>query len=87
VDQREAIDEDGDVVPCFIGTCSLFILVNHLKAIVMDVFFVDEVNVLGSAVVTPEKLFIVGLNFSGLFDDAFAAIGKSLGKEALPFSV
>lgn len=61
-------------------------LVDNLQAVVMNVLFVYELNVLAIAVVSAEHLYMICLDSTALFNNSLVRIGKSLRKEALPFA-
>lgn len=73
VHQRQAVDEDGDVVAGVVGTGLDDVLVGDLQTIVVDVPLVDEPNVLGLAVVPDEDLDVVFLDSAGLLRDLVPA--------------
>ena len=43
--QRQAVDQDGDVIAVFVAAAFGYILVDDLQVIVMDVFFVYQVYI------------------------------------------
>ena len=49
--EGKAVYKDGNVVPCFMFSTGLLILVDDLKAVVVDVLLVQQVYVLGRAVI------------------------------------
>ena len=63
------------------------VLVDDLQAVVVDVLLVDQVDVLGAAVVALEDLNVVFLHARGLLDDAVVGARDLLGEEAIPFGV
>ena len=69
VDERESVHQDGYVVA--VGSRSVyFILVDDLKAIVMNVLLVQEANVLRRPVISHQDLGWVILNSFGFFENA-----------------
>ena len=88
--QGQAVDQDGHIV-AVVMACSLLlahlILVDDLEMIVVDVLFVDEGDVFGSAVIPPEHLHKVLLDLPGLFHDMLVGVGDGVEKELLPFAV
>ncbi len=90
VDERQAVDENCDVVAVVVfgALClSVFVLVDDLKAVVVDVFLVDEPDVLVRTIVPGQHLDVVLLNYAGLLDDAVVGIGDGRVEEALPLGV
>ena len=73
VHQRQAVDEDRDVVAGVVGACLDDVLVGDLQAVVVDVLLVDEPDVLGLAVVPNEGLDVVLLDAAGLLRDLVPA--------------
>ena len=55
MDQGQAVDEDGHVVAIIVFGALLlavFVLVEHLQTIVMDILFIDNANIFRSAIIT-----------------------------------
>ena len=88
--QRQAIDQNGHVVAVVVA-CPLrlayLILVDDLEAVVVDVFLVNEGDILGGAVVPPEHLHKVLLDLPGLFHNMLVGVGDGVGEEPLPLAV
>ena len=63
------------------------ILIDDLEAVVVDVFLVNEGNILGSTVVPAEHLHEVFLNLTGFFHDMLVGVGNGIVKELLPLAV
>ena len=87
VDERKAVDEDGDVIAVFAYAVFGGILVDDLQFVVMDVVFVNEVDIFDGAVGAGEELNVIVLNDGGFFADAAVGIGDGLLEEAFPFGV
>lgn len=87
MDEGQAVYEDGDVVAGCVCSGGFFVLVDDLEAVVVDVFFVDEEDVFGGAVVSAEGLDVVGLDFAGFFYDSVVGCGDCAGEELFPFGV
>ena len=89
--QREAVDEDGDVVAVGVASAALapadLVLVDDLQAVVVDVRLVDQGDVLGRAVVAGEELDVVFLDADRLVDDALVRAGDLLAEEPVPLGV
>ena len=67
--QRQAVDEDRDVIAGVVGAGIDDVLVGDLQAVVVDVLLVDEPDVLGLAVVPDEGLDVVLLDATRLLRD------------------
>ena len=87
VDHREAVDEHRHIIAGIVRPLRLFILVDDLYAVAMDILLVKQGDVLGRAVIPCQIKDTVFLYASGLFLDAFVGIGKMLGEELLPFLI
>lgn len=87
VDEREAVDEDGDVVAVFAGAVLGGVLVDDLQFVVMNILLVEEVDVFDGAVGAGEELDMVVLNDGGFFADAAVGVGDGLFEEAFPFGI
>ena len=85
VNQWETVYKDGNIVTVIKVTAILYILVNNLYRVVVDVLLINQSDVLATAVVSLQDLHIVLLNKAGLFYNAVISIGKVLGKEPFPF--
>ena len=85
--QRQAVDEDGHVVARVVIACGLLVLVEHLQSIVVDVLFVQQVDVFGRAAVLPQHLHIIELNPARLFQNAVVRARDAVPKEARPLAV
>ena len=89
--QRQAVDEDRDVVA--VGALGAavaladLVLVDDLQPVVVDVLLSISVDVLGRAVVALEDLDVVLLDAHRLLDDALVRAGDLLGEEPLPLGV
>ena len=85
--QRQAVDEDGHVVARVVIACGLLVLVEHLQSIVVDVLFVQQVDVFGRAAVLPQHLHMIELNPARLFQNAVVYARDAVPKEARPLAV
>ena len=80
---RQAVHEHRHIVP--VGPRPLhLILVDDLKAVVVNVPLVDQLDVLAAAVIALEHLDMVFLDACGLFHDAVVGPGDLLAEEVLP---
>ena len=90
MDHREAIDEDGHIIAVTVpGTFVLTdrILVDDLKKIVMDVFLVDQGDVLGGAVIPLQDLDEIFLDLPGLLDNMIIRIRQRILEEPVPLRI
>lgn len=85
--QRQAVDEDGHVVARVVIARSLLVLVEHLQAVVVDVLFVQQVDVFGRTAVLPQHLHMIELNPARLFQNAVVCARDAVPKEARPLAV
>ena len=85
--QRQTVDEDGHVVARVVVARSLLVLVEHLQAVVVDVLFVQQVDVFGRAAVLPQHLHMIELNPARLFQNAVVCARDAVPKEARPLAV
>lgn len=84
---RQAVDEDGHIVARVVVARSLLVLVEHLQAVVVDVLFVQQVDVFGRAAVLPQHLHMIELNPAHLFQNAIVCARDAVPKEARPLAV
>ena len=85
--QRQTVDEDGHVVARVVIACGLLVLVEHLQTVVVDVLFVQQVDVFGRAAVLPQHLHMIELNPARLFQNAVVCARDAVPKEARPLAV
>ena len=88
--QGQAVDQNGHIVAVIVTGALVFadfVLVDDLQAVVVDVLFVDEGDILGSAVIPAKHLDKILLNFPGLFQNVVIGIGNGVRKEPLPLAV
>ena len=85
--QRQAVDEDGHVVARVVIARGLLVLVEHLQTVVVDVLFVQQVDVFGRAAVLPQHLHMIELNPARLFQNAVVCARDAVPKEARPLAV
>ena len=69
MDQRQAIHQNGHIIPGIVAAAALLILVDDLQEVVVDVLLVDEGNIHGCAVLAGEVLHKIFLDHPGLFHD------------------
>ena len=91
VHERQAVDEDRDVVAVRAARPAValpdLVLVDDLQPVVVDVGLVDELDVLRRPVVALEDLDVVLLDADGLLGDAIVRTGDLLGEEPFPLGV
>lgn len=85
--QRQTVDEDGHVVARVVIACGLLVLVEHLQTVVVDVLFVQKIDVFGRAAVLPQHLHMIELNPARLFQNAIVRARDAVPKEARPLAV
>lgn len=84
MDQGQTVDQNGHIVACVVPARALFILVDDLQTVVVDVLFVQQIDVFGGPAVLPQHLHVVGLYAAGLFQNAVVGSGDAGLKEAAP---
>ena len=90
MDQRQAVDQHRHIIAIIVGSALLGgngILVDDLQAVVVDAFFVNELDIFAFPVIPAEHLHIVLLNQAGLFENAGVCVCQHLVPETLPFAV
>ena len=88
--QRQAIDQHRHIVAVVVfGPLLLahLILVDNLETVVVDVLLVDEGDIFGGAVIPPQHLHKVLLDFSGLLHNVLVGVGDGIGEEPLPLPI
>ena len=85
--QRQAVDEDGHVVTRVVVARSLLVLVEHLQTVVVDVLFVQQVDVFGRTAVLPQHLHMIELNPARLFQDTVVRARDAVFEKARPLAV
>ena len=87
MDKGQTVDQNRHIVASIVLPLGFLVLVNHLQAVVVNVLFVNQLNILGSSVIPAEYLDMVGLNGAAFLCDALIGVGKSFRKETLPLAV
>ena len=87
MDQGQTVDQNGHIVACVVPARALFILVDDLQTVVVDVLFVQQVDVFGCAAVLPQHLHMIELNPARLFQNAVVRARDAVPKEARPLAV
>lgn len=85
--QRQTVDEDGHVVARVVIARSLLVLVEHLQAVVVDVLFVQQVDIFGRAAVLPQHLHMIELNPARLFQNPVVCARDAVFEKARPLAV
>ena len=87
MDKRQTIDQNGHIIACIVVTFGFFILVDNLKAIIVNILFVNNLNILGSSVIPPKHFDMIGLHGAAFLYDSLVRVGKRFRKEPLPLAV
>ena len=87
MNQRQTIDQNRHIISGIMCSAAFFILIDYLQPVVVNVLFVNQGDIHGSAVLTGQVLHIIFLNFSGLFYDALIGIGNLAFEKAVPFLI
>ncbi len=74
MDEREAVDQDGHIIAILVVALS-FILVDHLKPVVMDILLIDQIDIFRSPIIPLQNLDMILLDLTGFLNNAF--IGRS----------
>ena len=59
------------------------ILVDDLQTVIVDVLFVDQRDIFGTAIIPMQHLHVIFLNLPGLFGNMFVGVGNYI-TEKLP---
>ena len=90
MNQWKAVDQNRHIIavimPCAICLFYL-ILVDDLQAVVMDVLFVDQCDIFGTAIIPVQYLHIIFLNLPGLFGNMLVGVGNHITEKLLPFRI
>ena len=90
MDQGQAVHQNRHVIAVVIPRPVLLangVLVDDLEAVVMDVFLVNQGDVLALTGVPPEDLHKVLLDAAGLVFNAVVGVGDALVKKPLPLGI
>ena len=87
MDKRQTIDQNGYIITCVMLAFGFFILVNDLKAVIMNILFVNKLNILGSSVIPMKHFDMIGLHGAAFLYDALVRVGKRFRKKPLPLAV
>ena len=90
MNQWKAVDQNRHIIavimPCAICLFYL-ILVDDLQAVVMDVLFVDQCDIFGTAIIPVQYLHIIFLNLPGLFGNMLVGVGNYITEKLPPLCI
>ena len=90
MNQRKAVDQNRHIVavimPC---TVCLFylVLIDDLQTVIVDVLFVDQRDIFGTAVIPMQHLHVIFLNLPGLFGNMLVGVGNYITEKLPPLCV
>ena len=90
MNQRKAVDQNRHIVAVIMPrtVCLLhFILVDDLQTVVVDVLFVDQRDIFGTAVIPMQHLHVIFLNLPGLFGNMLVGVGNYITEKLPPLCV
>ena len=87
VHQWQTVHKDSNIVAVFVAAALGHILVDYLQRIVVDILFVDKIDVHKRAIVAREHLFVVLLNGAGFFHNALVGVAEVFLEKLVPFLV
>ena len=87
MDKRQTIDQNGHVIACVVSAFGFFILVDNLKAVIVNILFVNKLKILGSSIIPAKHLHMIGLHGAAFLYDTLVRISKRFRKEPLPLTV
>ena len=85
--QRQTVDEGSHVIARVVVARSLLVLVEHLQTVVVNMLFVQQVDVFGRAAILPQHLHMIELNPARLFQNAVVCARDAVLKKARPLAV
>ena len=86
--ERETVDKHGNVVTVFVSACIVFVLVDDLQLVGVNVRFVDQRYIFGQTVVPLEiDTAVAFLDFARFFCNALFGVCDMYGKKPFPFVV
>ena len=90
MNQWKAVDQNRHIIavimPCAICLFYL-ILVDDLQAVVMDVLFVDQCDIFGTAIIPVQYLHIIFLNLPGFFGNVLVGVGNYITEKLPPLRI
>ena len=90
MNQRKAVDQNRHIVAIIMPrTVRLLhlVLVDDLQAVVVDVLFVDQCDIFGTAIIPVQYLHIVFLNLPGLFRNMLVGVGNYITEKLPPLRI
>ena len=85
--ERQAVDQDGDIVSVFVHTVIIFVLIDDLKFVRVYVMLVYKHDVFCQTVVALEgNSSVICLNFARFLNNALVVVRNLSVKKSLPFS-
>ena len=90
MNQWKAVDQNRHIVAIIMPrTVRLLhlVLVDDLQAVVVDVLFVDQRDIFGTAIIPVQHLHIIFLNLPGLFGNMLVGVGNHITKELPPLRI
>ena len=84
--QRQAVDQNGDIISVGMGAC-LFKLLNDLQLVIANVRFVHQIDVLDTACIKNKIMDVIIMNFAGLVDQRIAGPVQVFGDKSRPFCI
>ena len=88
--ERQTIHQDSNIIPVIMFcalVCADNILVYYLQAVIMNIGFINDCDILGTAIIPLQNLNIIFLDLSGLFLDMLVRISDRIRKKPAPFIV
>ena len=85
--QRKAVHQNGHIITGLVASLFLFVLVNHLELVVMNMFLVQKINIFCGSIVSAKELDIVLLDFPRFLHNSISLIGNAAFEKAIPFLI
>ena len=85
--KRQTVDKNRHIVASVVRAAGFFVLVYDLQAVVVDVLFVEQIDIFRTAIIAFQNLHMVVLNFAGFLDDALVGAGDTFAEKPRPFIV
>ena len=63
------------------------VLINDLQPIIVDMFFINQVNIFSWAIITMQNLYMICLDFTSFFYNTFIFIRNAICKKLFPLAV
>ena len=90
MNQRKAVDQNRHIVAVIMPrTVCLFylVLIDDLQTVVVDVLFVDQRDIFGTAVIPMQHLHVIFLNLPGLFGNMLVGVGNYITEKLPPLRI